>query len=188
LVFNLIGKLGDLIIITDNPIENKMLASLLFTNLHLLHLYFSNYPYLFGKLRDEEINQIILNFKPNMTKNELESNVISGLNALINIVEYLSFKVHKGMSILNENEKLTILHRLLIQINFSIEQLMFECNIHELSKYYQIKNYIRDIEFCLGKIIFNILSYYCKNYPLKFEITHPYVNMEKKYFYYSIIQ
>ena len=185
-LFNLIGIFGDLIIITDDPIENKKLASLLFARLHLLYLYFSNYPYFFGKLRDEGINQIILSFKPNMSKSELESNVISGFNALTGIVEYLSDKVSKGMSILNEDEKLTILHRLLIEINFSIEQLMFEYNIHELSKYYQIKNFIRDIEFCLGKIIFNILSYYCQNYPLKYEITHPYINMEKRLFYYSV--
>lgn len=32
----------------------------------------------------------------------------------------------------------------------------------------------------------NILGYYCKNYPLKFEYTHPYVTMEKRLFYYIL--
>ncbi len=75
---------------------------------------------------------------------------------------------------------------MLIEINFSIEQLLVGSNIHEIGKFYQIKNYIRDIEFCLGNIIMNILGYYCKNYPLKFEYTHPYVTMEKRLFYYIL--
>ena len=185
-LYNMMGKLGDIIIISDNPIQNKIISSVLFKNLHLLYLYFSNYPYLFGKLSDEEINSILSTFKPNMKKSDFESNIISGFNSLTKIADDLANKVDKGISILNENEKLEILHRLLIEINFSIDQLMAEINIQELSKYYQIKNYIRDIEFCLGKILFNIFSYYCKDYPLKFKITHPYINMEKRLAYYTI--
>ena len=183
---NMMDKLGDIIIISDNPIQNKIISSVLFKNLHLLYLYFSNYPYFFGKLSDEEINAILSTFKPNMNKSDFESNTISGFNSLIKVVDDLANKVDKGMSILNENEKLEILHRLLIEINFSIDQLMAKINIQELSKFYQIKNYIRDIEFCLGKILLNIFCYYCKDYPLKFEITHPYINLEKRLSYYTV--
>ena len=77
-LFNIIGKLADIIIITDNPNQNKLLSCLLFKNLHLLFLYFFNYPYLFGKLSDDEINEILSTFKPNMSKSELESNANSG--------------------------------------------------------------------------------------------------------------
>ena len=185
-LFNIIGKLADIIIITDNPNQNKLLSCLLFKNLHLLFLYFFNYPYLFGKLSDDEINEILSTFKPNMSKSELESNANSGFNSIIPIAEELAFKVNKGESILNENEKLEILHRFLIEINFSIENLILGINIQEITKYYQIKNYIRDIEFCLGRVIFNILGYYCKDYPLKFKIVHPYISMEKRIHYYTI--
>ena len=188
-LFNIMGKLREIIIISDNPIENIILSSNLFKNLHLLYLYFSNYPYFFGKLSDEEIKAILSTFKPNIKNSELESNVISGFNSLTKIADDLAIKINEGKSILNENEKLEILHRLLIEINFSIDQLMnimIGISIQELSKYYQIKNYIRDIEFCLGKILMNIFSYYCKDYPLKFEFTHPFINMEKRLAYYTI--
>ena len=111
---------------------------------------------------------------------------ILDFNSIIPIAEELAFKVNKGESILNENEKLEILHRFLIEINFSIENLILGINIQEITKYYQIKNYIRDIEFCLGRVIFNILGYYCKDYPLKFKIVHPYISMEKRIHYYTI--
>ena len=65
-----------------------------------------------------------MTFKPNMSKSELESNAISGFNSLTNIAQDLANKVNSGISILNETEKLEILQRLLIEINFSIEQLL----------------------------------------------------------------
>ena len=33
-------------------------------------------------------------------------------------------------------------------------------------------------------LIVNILINYCKNYPLKFEITYPYISKERRYNYY----
>ena len=59
-----------------------------------------------------------------MSKSELESNAISGFNSLTSIAQDLANKVNSGISILNENEKLEILQRFLIEINFSIEQLL----------------------------------------------------------------
>ena len=157
LLFNIVGKLPNIIILSDNLEENYILSLSFLNHLHLLYLYFSNYPYFYGMLTDEEINQILTTFKPNITKSDLESNIISGFNALIDIVRSLAYKVNDCKSILNEKEKLKILHRFLIEINFSIEQLIEGFNIEKLNKYYQIKNYIRDIDFCLGKIILNIL-------------------------------
>ncbi len=136
LLITLIDKLGDIIIISDNHIENKIFASIFLKNLHLLYLYFSNYPYLYGVLTDEEINQILLTFKPDMNKNEINSNIISKINSLNNIVDTLSFKVDKGISILNENEKLKIFQRLLIEINFLIDEFIYQFKAINLSKFY----------------------------------------------------
>ena len=102
--------------------ENILFSSICFKNLHILYLYFSNYPYFYGKLSDEEINKILSNFKYNLDKNELKSNIISGFNSLVTIVDILAFKVNKGLNILNENEKLKLLHKFLIEIKCSIEQ------------------------------------------------------------------
>ena len=184
LLITLIEKLGDIIIISDNHIENKIFASIFLKNLHLLYLYFSNYPYLYGVLTDEEINQILLTFKPDMNKNEIKSNIIFKINSLINIVDTLSFKVDKGISILNENEKLKNFQRLLIEISFLIDEFNCKYNVINLSKFYQIKNYIRDIDFCVGKVLFDILNTYCNNYPLLFKIIYPYIYNERRYKYY----
>ena len=121
-----------------------------------------------------------------MDKSELKSNIISGFNSLVTIVDTLAFKVNKGLNILNENEKLKLLHKLLIEIKCSIDQSLGGTNIEKLSEFYQVKNFFRDIDFCLGQVIINILIYYCKDYPLKFEITHPYLNKEKRWRYYSL--
>ena len=185
-LFSIIEKLGNIIILSDNELENKLYSSICLKNLHILYLYFLNYPYFYGKLTDEEIIQIISNFKSNKDKSELESNIISGFNALITLADALAYKIDKRLSILNENEKLKNLHRIIIEINFSIEQLKQGMQIGELCQYYQIKNYLRDIDFCLGKLFLNILINYCPNYPLKFEITHPYISKEKRLGYYIL--
>ena len=119
-----------------------------------------------------------------MDKNELQSNIISGFDSLVTIVDTLAFKVNKGLNILNEKEKLKLLHKFLIEVNCSIEQSLQNTNIEKLSEFYQIKNFLRDIDFCLGHLIVNILINYCKNYPLKNEITYPYISKERRYNYY----
>ena len=185
-LFNQVKKLADMIILSDSADENKLFSSIFFKNLHILYLYFTNYPYFYGKLSDEEILQIISNFKSNMDKTELESNIVSGFNSLITLVDNLAYKIDKGLSILNENEKLKNMQRIIIEINFSMEQLNQGINIEEICKFYQIKNYIRDIDFCLGKLFLNIFIGYCKDYPLKFELTHPYISKEKRLAYYIL--
>ena len=52
------------------------------------------------------------------------------------------------------------MQRIIIETNFSMEQLNQGKNIEEMCKYYQIKNYVRDIDFCLGKFFLNILIGY----------------------------
>ena len=142
LLFNIIGNLGDLVILSDNPMENILFSSICFKNLHILYLYFSNYPYFYGKLSDEEINKILSNFNYNLDKNELKSNIISGFNSLVTIVDTLAFKVIKGLNILNENEKLKLLHKFLIEVNCSIEQSLQNKNIEKLSEFYKIKIFL----------------------------------------------
>ena len=183
-LFNQVKQLSDKIILSDNEYENKLFSIIFFKNLHLLYLYFSNYPYVFGKLSDEEILQIISNFKSNMDKTELESNIVSGFNSLIPIIDSLANKIDKGISILNENEKLKNMQRIIIETCFSMEQLNKGINIEELCKYYQIKNYIRDIDFCLGKFFITILTTYCKGYFIETELTSSFLNKEQRFRYY----
>lgn len=80
------------------------------------------------------------------------------------------------------------MHRLLIEINCSIEQEIQGFNIESLSKFYQFINYIRDIDFCITQIIFNILTNYCQDYPLKGEIIKTFLNKDKRFFYFLLYQ
>ena len=185
LLCNFLGELANLFIISNGEIFGLLLSSLFFNNLLLLSLYFLNYPYFYGVLTDEEINQILSTFKPNINKFELRLNIISGFNELIDSVQILSTKIDYGMSILNEKDKLKILQRLLIKINFEIENYFKDYDPVGLSKFYQIKNYIRDINFNLGKIIFNIFIFLCKNNDLKQDILNPYMSLEKRFSYYG---
>ena len=89
------------------------------------------------------------------------------------------------MSILNEKDELKIFKRLLIQINFAFENYYNGYDSAGLSKFYQIKNYIRDINFNLGKIIHNIFIFLCKKNDLKQEIMNPYRSFERRFKYYA---
>ena len=54
------------------------MATNLLKNLHILYFYFANYPYLYGVLTDEEINEIFSQFKPDMERSELSTIFASG--------------------------------------------------------------------------------------------------------------
>ena len=153
--------------------------------MHLFYLYFSNYPYLYGALTDEEINEILSKFKPNLSQNDLYKIDILTYNLLINITDNLASKVDNGLSILNDELELKILQRLLIEAHCSNEILYKGYNISKLNEYYQVKNYIRDIDFCLGKAILDIIINTCNNYPLKNEIYYLYLNKEKRFYFYK---
>ena len=183
-LFNIIEKLSN-IIISNEEIEKKLSAYFLFKNLHILYLYFSNYPYIYGALSDDEIDIILSDFKPDISKIDLNINIAAGYNALIKIADNLATRIEKGISIINDKENLKKLQRLLILINCSNEQLLERCNISELKEYYQVKNYLKDIDFCLGNTLIHIINIFCKNYPLKFEIGHSYLNKDKRYFFYK---
>ena len=185
LLLYIVGNLGNNIHISDNTIENSLCSSFILKDYVLLYLYFSNYPYLFGVLTDEEIDEIISSFKPGITPMELAQKVIRGFYTLIKIVDSLCEKINKGLSILNEKEQLKTLQRILIEIPCSSEQISQGVDFYEFSKYYQIKHYIRDIDFCLGRFIMYVLNTFC-NYPFKYELTHPYINKEMRFMYYGL--
>ena len=56
----------------------------------------------------------------------------------------------------------------------------------DLSEYFQIKNYFRDIDFCLGKAIIDTINNACTDYPLQSVINQNYLNKEKRFVFYKI--
>ena len=183
-LFNIIEKLANELKNSKDELEKKLSASLLFKNLHILYLYFSNYPYLYGALSDEEINETLSKFEPNMNSHELRTILNKGINSLINIVDDLAIKVNKGLSILKEKEKLKIIQRNFIEIFSSAHLLTWEINIKELREYYQIKNFLRDIDYCLGITLIEMIDIFCAEYPLKLEIKKPFLLKEKRNYIY----
>ena len=74
---------------------------------------------------------------------------------------------------------------MLIEQILSNAQLFDKINIAELIKFYQIKNYLRDIDFCLGKFIIDIIqNNNCENYLSQFKITPNIYNKERRYIAY----
>ena len=69
LLYSIIGNLKNYIFLNDFFFDKRLSCSLVLQELHVLYLYFSNYPFLYGILTDEEINEIFTKFKPNMEKN-----------------------------------------------------------------------------------------------------------------------
>ena len=181
----IVGKFPDYVKFVNDVIQNKIISSYILRNYTMLYLYFSNYPYLFGALTDEEIDNIISSFKPGTTPIELTQKCIRGFHSLTSLCDDLCEKIYNGLSILNDKEELKTLQRLLIEIVCASEQISLGVDFYELSKYYQIKNYIRDMDFCLGKFMLYILNHYC-NYPYEFELTHPYISKEMRFSYYTL--
>jgi hypothetical protein len=164
------------IIITFIPFEKELTCTMILRQFHLLYLYFSNYPYLYGTLTDEEIDQIFKEFH-NMDEKTVKIKLAFSFNSLTNCIDWLAMDLDKGKSILEEKERLKNFQKLLIEFNCACDQLYREIDIEKFSKYYQIKNYFRDMDFCLCRFIQFILNM-CKNYPFISEINH-YINTEK---------
>ena len=97
ILFNIIENLANTLTISNDKINNYLLAVFLLKNLHILYLYFSNYPYLLGALSDEEILQILSEFKPDILESDLEISLTNGYNSLVEIVDNLAKKVDKGI-------------------------------------------------------------------------------------------
>ena len=162
LLYNIFENLSTILIVSNDELEKTLLATNLLKNLHLLFFYFANYPYLYGVLNDEEINKIFSKFKPEMAQNELYATFGSGYNSLIITVDSLTSQVNKGVSIL-DNQELKILQKILIELNLSNAQLFDKYNVPELIEFYQIKNFFRDIDFCLSVAIIDIIHNVCQN-------------------------
>jgi len=186
LLYNIFENLSGILIISNDELEKTLLATNLLKNLHLLFFYFANYPYLYGVLTDEEINEIFSQFKPDMEKNELLAIFASGYISLISTVDSLVSQINKGNSILNKKQELKLLQKSLIELNLSNAQLFDKYNVPVLIEYYQIKNFLRDIDFCLSVAIIDIIHNTCQNYPPQFEITSSYANKDKRIIFYNI--
>ena len=187
LLCNIAEKLENLIIKELNIFSglfasDKFLCSIFFKELHILYLYFSNYPYLYGVLTDEDINQILSKFKPYMDKSKLMFFLSSAFTTLLNYTGNLAMKLDKDQSILEEKEHLKIFHTSLIQFICSCEQLYEKLDIEKFSKYYQIKNFFRDIDFCLYLFMLNIVVA-LNAFPLSSEICQN-IKKEKRYINY----
>ena len=112
-------------------------------NLTLLSLYFNQYPYLLNLLTFQEVEELFFN---NRRASDNMMMVIS-LTNLILILGQLSEKICKNESILDEKEKLKELQIIIISHSTYISRLF---NMNNLSsKYYQIINIFRDIDFCI---------------------------------------
>ena len=138
LLLNLIGNLPNLVILSNNILEKNILCGLFLKNLFTLYLYFSNYPYIYGILSDEKINEILSIFKSDISEETSEAIMYACLNVLIFESDELASKVEKGMNILNENEKenLAKLQYNLIKFMYAFDHLLNSINIAELSKFY----------------------------------------------------
>ena len=60
ILFNYVEKLSAIIFFSNDERENIIKTSNFLKNLHILYLYFSNYPYLYGALTYEEIDDFLL--------------------------------------------------------------------------------------------------------------------------------
>ena len=172
--------------ISNDELEKTLLATNILKNLHILYLYFYNYSYLYGVLTDEEISEILSQFKPDMEQIELRSIFASGYNCLINTIDDFASQVNQGISILNKKQLLKILHKILIELILSNAILFDKYDVPELIEFYQIKNFLRDLDFCLGMAIIDIIHNACKNYPSQFEIAPSYINKDKKVIFYKV--
>ena len=103
---------------------------------------------------------------------------------MINITDILASKVNKGISILHEKENLKVLQKLLINISLSKDQIEGKYKVSELGEFYQIKFYLKDIDFCLCKVIIDNFRGLSNDYPFKSQIISTYLNNDKRFLFY----
>ena len=177
-LFHIVGNIAsNLMFFSVNDFEKKLSASKLLKNLHILYLYFSNYPYLFGVMTNEEINDVLSQFTIDIAQSKLQGILVNGYNLITQFAETLASQIENGMSILNDIPNLKLFHRLLIELICVNEELIEGKKIEELSQFYQIKNFLRDIDFCLHRTLVNIISI-CNGYPFLDEIKSLYLNRD----------
>ena len=169
-------------IIDANSKEEKIIKSANFLkNLFILYLYFSNYPFVYGLLNDEEIDDFLSIIKPDLNFIELVLMYNLVLNQVINVVEEVALFIEQGIPIFREKEKLIILQKNLIFHNFLKIQMDGKMNASDLKQYYQIKFYFKDIDFCLCKAIFDIFKDLGNNYT---EIIYSFLKIDKRFLLY----
>ena len=182
-VFNeLINKLFN----NGDEIEKLLCAINLLKNLHILYLYFANYPYLYGALNDEEIDSVLSNFNPESDRIDILKIETLAINMIIKSADNLANKVKEGKSILHEIFDLKILQRFLIEIYFSTQIIYKKYNTSQIKEYYQVKNFLRDIDFCLGISLKNILIYLSNKYPFAKLIEDLYCDKDQRFYFLSI--
>ena len=168
----------------------KILGAINFLkNLHILYLYFANYPYLYQVLTDEEIDSVLSKFNPDLNENDILKIEIIAINLIMKYADNLATKVKEGKSILNEILDLKILQRFLIEFYCSIEIKYKEYDISQIKEYYQVKNFLRGIDFCLGISLVDIITFYSNNYPFEKRIRNLYNNKDQRIYFcktYSI--
>ena len=115
--------------------------------LALISLYFSKYPFLYNLCTLEEIDDLF--------KNEITFDMVIGVEMnLFTILEKLSKKIMENECILDEKEDLKEIQILCLYLLF-ISFKMANQDFYSFINYYQIKNFFRDIDFCLKLLVYS---------------------------------
>ena len=127
--------------------ESKMLEPNDLKNVLLLSLYFNNSPLLLNTISFQEVKDLFnVDFEEDFSFDEPEK-----LNNIFNI---LSKKIKENKCILNEKDDI----REIQIISIKIFALIFDMREFNSDVYYQIANFLRDIDFCLKILLISILS------------------------------
>ena len=124
----------------------------------LLSLYFNNYPYLLNIYSFSELKNL---FNPEETSDtgsdEMSKTYSSSsdFSEYINIAGELYQKILNGECILDDKTKLKKVHNFLLK-QISISFCFFKDN--SIINYFQIFNFLRDIDFCLKVVIIGWIS------------------------------
>ena len=138
----------------DIPEQLKLMFSLKINddlkNLCLLSLYFSKFPYLLNLLSFQEIKDLLkIQLTPNM--------IYIAQSKLETIMDELCKKIMKNECILDDKDKLKEMQIYLIHVlPGNIRIFLGDSSI--LINYYQIINFLRDIDFCLK--LYMLMSIY----------------------------
>ena len=143
------------LISTLNLLKNNELAFQLhinnLKNLPLISLYFSKYPYLYNLLTFEEIKDLF--------KKEVTFEILIGLQfSIFPILEKLRKKIMDNECILDQKDELREI-QIYIIYNISLGLKMSNQFSDFFTKYYQILNFFRDIDFCLKILVWTQFSF-----------------------------
>ena len=113
--------------------------------LALISLYFSKYPFLYNLCTLEEIDDLF--------KNEITFDMVVSVEMnLFTILEKLAKKILENECILDEKEDLKEIQILCLYLLFITFKTTNQ-DFYSFINYYQIKNFFRDIDFCLKLLV-----------------------------------